>query len=153
MRLRGQKKKKGVCSGSCISVQATEWTKQSKKIKHFFFLKQGQHFTMLIAIKKNQDRWLITAKPLLLILYILKDDHIEISFTANEPVLGVDSDDGKGSWILQGILLLSFKILYQNASLYNHINQIPLPPFIQLVQISCTHTCCHVWQQPLKYTK
>lgn len=100
---------------------------------------------MLIAIKKkNQDRLLITAKPLLLILYILKDDHIEISFTANEPVLGVDSDDGKGSWILQGILLLSFKILYQNASLYNHINQIPLPPFIQLVQISCTHTCCHI---------
>lgn len=75
-------------------------------------------------------------------MYILKDDHIEISFTANEPVLGVDSDDGKGSWILQGILLLSFKILYQNASLYNHINQIPLPPFIQLVQISCTR--CHV---------
>lgn len=50
------KKKKGVCSGSCISVQATEWTKQSKKIKHFFFLKQGQHFTMLIAIKKKSGQ-------------------------------------------------------------------------------------------------
>lgn len=54
MRLRGQKKKKRNKYAQVPAFQFRQQNEQSnQRKKYFFFLKQGQHFTMLIAIKKK----------------------------------------------------------------------------------------------------